>query len=181
MTRHVWSKIANLFLQQIYKWNMINNETSPLMKLPEDVFPTDMHWFPKSAQGGKKAPGSDVFALGSSDGKQYRSAGSRTPSKMLFIFCCNKSNVLFQESLFWFLDRVALRRASRRIAGRCCALDGVRVGQTCWRLARMESSRSGLAVGCCAQRLLQPVSLPHYLIIQITSSLPNFACVSAIL
>ena len=56
------------YVLKIFKWNMINNETSPLMKLPEDVFPTDMHWFPKSAQGGKKAPGSDVFALGSSDG-----------------------------------------------------------------------------------------------------------------
>ena len=39
-----------------------------VVKLPEDVYPTDMHWFPKGLGGGKKAAGSDVFALCSTDG-----------------------------------------------------------------------------------------------------------------
>ena len=52
---------------QLLKWNLITGETSPLAKLPADVFPTDMHWFPKGAGGAKKA-GSDVFALCSTDG-----------------------------------------------------------------------------------------------------------------
>ena len=53
----------------IYKWNLINNETTSVMKLPDDVYPTDMHWFPKAAGGGKKG-GSDVFVLCSTDGKK---------------------------------------------------------------------------------------------------------------
>ena len=52
----------------IYKWNLINNETTSMLKLPEDVYPTDMHWFPKAIGGGKKA-GSDIFVLCSTDGK----------------------------------------------------------------------------------------------------------------
>ena len=39
------------------------------MKLPEEVYPTDMHWFPKAAGGqAKKASGSDVFVLCATDG-----------------------------------------------------------------------------------------------------------------
>lgn len=54
---------------QILKWSLLSNESANLMKLPEDVFPTDMHWFPKNAGGGKKQAGSETFALGSTDGK----------------------------------------------------------------------------------------------------------------
>ena len=52
---------------QVLKWNLLNNENQPLAKLPEDIFPTDMHWFPKGL-GAKKAAGSDVFVLCSTDG-----------------------------------------------------------------------------------------------------------------
>ena len=55
----------------ILKWNLVNNETNSLVKLPEDVFPTDMHWFPKAATGGGKKAGSDLFCLTSTDGKHY--------------------------------------------------------------------------------------------------------------
>lgn len=55
----------------ILKWNLINNETTSLVKLPEDVFPTDMHWFPKAATGGGKKTGSDLFCLTSTDGKYH--------------------------------------------------------------------------------------------------------------
>ena len=55
---------------QILKWNLLSNESSTLAKLPDDVYPTDMHWFPKGG-GGKKAPGSDVFVLCSTDGRLF--------------------------------------------------------------------------------------------------------------
>ena len=51
---------------QILKWALLSNESQVLSKLPDDVFPTDMHWFPRS---GKKQAGSDVFALTSTDGE----------------------------------------------------------------------------------------------------------------
>ncbi|XP_052215553.1 intraflagellar transport protein 80 homolog isoform X1 [Dreissena polymorpha] len=53
----------------ILRWNLVNNETASLVKLPDDVFPTDMHWFPKAATGGGKKTGSDLFSLTSTDGK----------------------------------------------------------------------------------------------------------------
>ena len=55
---------------QVLKWNLLNNEESQLIKLPDEIFPTDMHWFPRL--GGKKAaPGSDIFALASTDGNVH--------------------------------------------------------------------------------------------------------------
>ena len=53
----------------IFKSNLINNEVTKVVELPNDVFPTDMHWFPKASMGGKKV--SDIFAMASSDGKFY--------------------------------------------------------------------------------------------------------------
>jgi len=53
---------------QILRWNLLTNESSLVMKLPDDVFPTDMHWFPKAGSS-KKGNASDVFALSSTDGK----------------------------------------------------------------------------------------------------------------
>lgn len=55
------------------KWNLNSNETTTLVKLPEDVFPTDMHWFPKSvAGGGAGKKGSDLFVLTSTDGNSNK-------------------------------------------------------------------------------------------------------------
>lgn len=55
---------------QILKWNLLNNESSAVTKLGAEVYPTDMHWFPKgSAGGGRKQPGGDVVALCCTDGK----------------------------------------------------------------------------------------------------------------
>lgn len=51
----------------IVKWNLMSNESSVLSTLPEDVYPTDSHMFPRGA-GGKK-PGSDVIVIATSDGK----------------------------------------------------------------------------------------------------------------
>ena len=35
--------------------------------LPEELYPTDVHWFPKSI-GAKKQPQSDIFVLTATDG-----------------------------------------------------------------------------------------------------------------
>uniref|UniRef100_A0A3Q3BNH0 Intraflagellar transport 80 homolog (Chlamydomonas) n=1 Tax=Kryptolebias marmoratus TaxID=37003 RepID=A0A3Q3BNH0_KRYMA len=53
---------------QILKWNLLTNEASLVVRLPEDIYPTDLHWFPKTV-GGKKQTQADIFVLGSTDGK----------------------------------------------------------------------------------------------------------------
>ena len=52
---------------QILKSSLLSQETSKVCNLPNDVYPTDMHWFPKLG-GAKKQPGSDIFALAATDG-----------------------------------------------------------------------------------------------------------------
>ena len=37
------------------------------VQLPKDLFPTDIHWFPRSI-GGKKQGQIDIFALAATDG-----------------------------------------------------------------------------------------------------------------
>uniref|UniRef100_A0A3B4WUP8 Intraflagellar transport 80 homolog (Chlamydomonas) n=1 Tax=Seriola lalandi dorsalis TaxID=1841481 RepID=A0A3B4WUP8_SERLL len=53
---------------QILKWNLLTNETSLIVKLPEDIFPIDLHWFPKTLVG-KKQTQAEIFVLTSTDGK----------------------------------------------------------------------------------------------------------------
>lgn len=56
----------------INKSNLINNEVQKLANLSEDIYPTDMHWFPKtSTPGGRKAGVPDIFAMGASDGRFF--------------------------------------------------------------------------------------------------------------
>ena len=43
-----------------------------VVQLGEDVYATDLHWFPKSI-GGKKQGGSEVYALTLTDGKKFLS------------------------------------------------------------------------------------------------------------
>lgn len=50
------------------KWNLLNGETTLVVKLPDDTYPIDLHWFPKNF-GNKKQGQSDVFVLTSSDGE----------------------------------------------------------------------------------------------------------------
>lgn len=50
------------------KWNSITNETSKICDLPEDLYPTDMHWFPKVQSSGKKQ-NFELFLLTSADGR----------------------------------------------------------------------------------------------------------------
>lgn len=53
---------------QILKWNPVSNETTRVLKLPDDVYPLDLHWFPRGI-GGKKQSQAESFVLTSSDGK----------------------------------------------------------------------------------------------------------------
>ncbi|KAM4566832.1 intraflagellar transport protein 80 homolog [Odontesthes bonariensis] len=53
---------------QILKWNLLNNETNLVVRLPEDIYPIDLHWFPKTV-GGKKQTPAEIFVLTSTDGK----------------------------------------------------------------------------------------------------------------
>ncbi|KAB5535534.1 hypothetical protein PHYPO_G00118800 [Pangasianodon hypophthalmus] len=53
---------------QILKWNLLTNETSVVVKLQEDIYPIDLHWFPKTVAGKKQAL-AEIFALTSTDGK----------------------------------------------------------------------------------------------------------------
>ncbi|XP_058274268.1 intraflagellar transport protein 80 homolog [Hemibagrus wyckioides] len=53
---------------QILKWNLLTNETSVVVKLQDDIYPIDLHWFPKTIAGKKQAL-AEIFALTSTDGK----------------------------------------------------------------------------------------------------------------
>ncbi len=52
----------------IYKHNLINNEVIKITELPAELYPTDMHWYPKAVGVGRKGGVPDIFALASSDG-----------------------------------------------------------------------------------------------------------------
>ncbi|CAH2247415.1 intraflagellar transport 80 homolog isoform X1 [Pelobates cultripes] len=53
---------------QILKWNLLNSETTLVVKLQDDTYPINLHWFPKN-NGNKKQSQSEMFVLTSSDGK----------------------------------------------------------------------------------------------------------------
>ncbi|KAM8954240.1 intraflagellar transport protein 80 homolog [Pelodytes ibericus] len=53
---------------QILKWNLLNGDTTLVIKLPDDTYPIDLHWFPKNI-GSKKQAQAEMFVLTSSDGK----------------------------------------------------------------------------------------------------------------
>ncbi|XP_074535318.1 intraflagellar transport protein 80 homolog isoform X2 [Halichoeres trimaculatus] len=46
----------------------MTNDISLVVKLPEDIYPIDLHWFPKTV-GGKKQNQTEIFVLTSTDGK----------------------------------------------------------------------------------------------------------------
>ncbi|XP_072330576.1 intraflagellar transport protein 80 homolog isoform X5 [Scyliorhinus torazame] len=53
---------------QILKWNLLTNETAQIVRLAEEIYPIDLHWFPKTT-GGKKQMQAEIFVLTSTDGK----------------------------------------------------------------------------------------------------------------
>ncbi|RXM33144.1 Intraflagellar transport protein 80-like [Acipenser ruthenus] len=52
----------------VLKWNLLTNETTQVVKLQDDIYPIDLHWFPKTV-GGKKQTQAEIFVLTSTDGK----------------------------------------------------------------------------------------------------------------
>lgn len=80
---------------QILRWNLLTNETVLVVKLPEDIYPLDLHWFPK-AVGGKKQNQAEIFVLTSSDGRfLYSSKNVITAYKVqMSVFVKNKKNLL---------------------------------------------------------------------------------------
>ena len=56
---------------QIMKWNLLTSETTRVVKLPDDTYPIDLHWLPRSV-GGKKQSHAESFVLTSSDGKSIK-------------------------------------------------------------------------------------------------------------
>ena len=61
---------------QILKWNLLTSETSLVVKLPDDIYPIDLHWLPKTI-GGKRQNQAEIFALTSTDGKCSYSSPSQ--------------------------------------------------------------------------------------------------------
>lgn len=53
---------------QILRWNLLTNDTGVLVKLQDEIYPIDLHWFPKTVSGKKQAV-AEIFALTSTDGK----------------------------------------------------------------------------------------------------------------
>lgn len=52
---------------QVYKWSITNHEPIEVAKLPDDFFPTDLHWFVARQLG--ISSGSDSLLITSSDGR----------------------------------------------------------------------------------------------------------------
>lgn len=94
---------------QILKWNLLTSETSLVVKLPEDIYPIDLHWCPKTV-GGKKQTHAEIFVLTSTDGKSFYSftldySAHRTNLSLLFnkLFIQNQSNLhrwIFNQHYF---------------------------------------------------------------------------------
>ncbi|XP_041261975.1 intraflagellar transport protein 80 homolog isoform X2 [Onychostruthus taczanowskii] len=53
---------------QLMRWSPVSSETTRVLKLPGDVYPIDLHCFPRGI-GGKKQSQAENFVLTSSDGK----------------------------------------------------------------------------------------------------------------
>ncbi|XP_077987595.1 intraflagellar transport protein 80 homolog [Glandiceps talaboti] len=68
-----WTKADELYScgddHQLLKWNLLSDETKQLAKLPNEVYATDIHSFPKAAGPKGKQTQGDVFVLTSTDGK----------------------------------------------------------------------------------------------------------------
>ncbi|KAJ1520245.1 hypothetical protein ONE63_004452 [Megalurothrips usitatus] len=52
----------------LLRWNLMNGETVKITDLPNNLYPTDMHWFPRGP-GSNRKQGSDLLVITSADGK----------------------------------------------------------------------------------------------------------------
>jgi intraflagellar transport protein 80 len=51
----------------ILKWNLVTKETMKVADMPSDLYPTDLHWFPRCQVTGKKQ-GQDILLVTAADG-----------------------------------------------------------------------------------------------------------------
>ncbi|XP_034464329.1 intraflagellar transport protein 80 homolog [Hippoglossus hippoglossus] len=67
-----WTTADELFScsadHQILKWNLLTSMSCLVVKLPNDIYPTDLHWLPKTV-GGLRQTQAEIFVLTSTDGK----------------------------------------------------------------------------------------------------------------
>lgn len=54
---------------QLLQWSLKTGDATKVADLPAELYPTDLHWFPRIAGAAKKQSGSDIFVLTSTDGK----------------------------------------------------------------------------------------------------------------
>ncbi|XP_023711172.2 intraflagellar transport protein 80 homolog isoform X2 [Cryptotermes secundus] len=52
----------------ILKWNLVTKETVKVADMPSELYPTDLHWFPRCQVAGKKQ-GQDILLVTAADGK----------------------------------------------------------------------------------------------------------------
>ncbi len=68
-----WTTSEELFScgddHQILKWKRLSDETSTVANLPNEIFATDIHFFPRGLGGKGKQPQADIFVLSSADGE----------------------------------------------------------------------------------------------------------------
>lgn len=50
----------------ILKWNLVTKETVQVANLPNELYPTDLHWFPRGQIGKKQ--GQDLLLVTAADG-----------------------------------------------------------------------------------------------------------------
>jgi intraflagellar transport protein 80 len=51
----------------ILKWNLVTKETVKVADMPNEIYPTDLHWFPRGQVAGKKQ-GQDLLLVTAADG-----------------------------------------------------------------------------------------------------------------
>ena len=51
----------------ILKWNLVTKETVKVADMPNELYPTDLHWFPRGQAAGKKQ-GQDLLLVTAADG-----------------------------------------------------------------------------------------------------------------
>ncbi|KAK2090595.1 Intraflagellar transport protein 80 [Saguinus oedipus] len=102
---------------QIVKWNLLTSETTQIVKLPDDIYPIDFHWFPKSL-GVKKQTQAESFVLTSSDvshvGRLQRDLSCRLQM--------NLSHVLITELISKFHLISKLGRVEKSVEAHCGAV-----------------------------------------------------------
>lgn len=88
---------------QILKWNLVNNETNVVVKLSEDIYPLDMHWFPKTV-GGKRQTQAEIFVLTSTDGKYFIKPTLHLKKQMnsMSVSSCERLNQPFLNIFIYF-------------------------------------------------------------------------------